>query len=101
MRPFGTATGVALAAALVAAGLTAPSAAQADDVGSFVAGVATGALLGGAVAPPPPRPSYYYVEPRPSYVYVAPRPRYVYVVPGPRWGHYDHGRWHHWHDYDD
>lgn len=103
----------AAAAAVVAGLAAAPAPAAADDLSSFVAGVATGALLGGAVNPyqpnpypvRPPAPTYYYPAPSTRYVYVAPpQPRYVYVTPAPSYvfvdpgrGHYDHGRWHRWH----
>ena len=99
LRLHGHTTSALLAAGIALCSYSAlPTKAGADNLSSFVAGVATGALLGGAVNPYHAPPPTYYYAPQPEVHYYYPQPRYVYVVPDG----YEHHRWRHrWHDEGD
>lgn len=76
---------VVLFTAAVLTAFSAAETASADNLSSFVAGVAAGALLGGAVNPGlAPQQQYYYPpQPPATYYYQEPQTRYIYVTPQP------------------
>jgi hypothetical protein len=87
--------GLAVAAGIGLASVSAPSQANAGCLGCAVGagvlgGVAAGAIIGSAIANSPPPPAYYpppgyYGPPPPPAAYAAPPPGYAQLAPGCYW----------------